>query len=56
MKLIDNKLELLEGMTIACIGPITADTATGLGLKVDVVAQDYTIDGLVQAILTYFQG
>ncbi|HBC92488.1 MAG TPA: HemD protein, partial [Pelotomaculum sp.] len=29
---------LLEGTTVACIGPVTADTARNLGLKVDVVA------------------
>jgi uroporphyrinogen III methyltransferase/synthase len=35
---------------IACIGPITADTARGLGLRVDVVASEHTVPGLVAAI------
>lgn len=45
---------LLDGATVACIGPITADTARELGLKVDVLASEYTIEGLVQAILSHF--
>ncbi len=42
---------LLEKPTIACIGPITADTARDLGLRVDVVAAEHTIPGLVKAII-----
>ncbi|MFQ6000856.1 MAG: uroporphyrinogen-III C-methyltransferase, partial [Anaerolineae bacterium] len=36
---------------IACIGPITARTAQELGIEVDVVAQEHTIEGLVEAIV-----
>ncbi len=39
---------------IACIGPITAATAAGLGLRVNVVAERYTIPGLVDALIGYF--
>lgn len=39
---------------IACIGPITAQTAHDVGLPVDVIASDYTMDGLVTAICEYF--
>jgi uroporphyrinogen-III synthase len=39
---------------IACIGPITANTARELGLRVDVVATEYTMAGLVQALADYF--
>lgn len=46
----------LEGVGVACIGPVTADTARGLGLKVDAVAEEYTIDGLVKVIQGYFSG
>ena len=35
---------------IACIGPITADTARELGLRVDVVAAEHTVPGLVAAL------
>ena len=50
----DRFKSLIEGVTIACIGPITADTARDLGFKVDIMAQDYTIDGLCEAILQHY--
>jgi uroporphyrinogen III methyltransferase / synthase len=46
--------QLMEGVTVACIGPITAKTAQKLGFHVDIVAEDYTIDGLCDAILKRF--
>jgi uroporphyrinogen III methyltransferase/synthase len=36
---------------VACIGPITADTARAAGLTVDVVAAEHTIEGLVEALI-----
>jgi len=36
---------------VACIGPITADTARRAGLRVDVIADVHTIDGLVDALI-----
>lgn len=45
---------LLEGVAVACIGPITSATARELGLNVDIEASEYTIDGLVEAILKYY--
>jgi uroporphyrinogen III methyltransferase/synthase len=39
---------------IACIGPITAQTAREVGLPVDVMAHEYTMDGLVAALADYF--
>lgn len=39
---------------IACIGPITAQTAQELGLHVDIVAKEYTIPGLVTALKELF--
>jgi uroporphyrinogen III methyltransferase/synthase len=36
---------------VACIGPITAETARAAGLTVDVVAAEHTIDGLVTALV-----
>jgi uroporphyrinogen III methyltransferase/synthase len=35
---------------VACIGPVTAQTAEEHGLKVDVVADEHTIEGLVSAL------
>lgn len=56
VKILDvpNLSALLEGITVACIGPITADTARDLGVKVDVVAGEYTIEGLVKSIQDYY--
>ena len=39
---------------VACIGPITAQTAREMGLRVDVVARQYDVDGLIQAIVEVF--
>jgi uroporphyrinogen-III synthase len=41
---------MADGARVAVIGPITADTARELGLRVDIVATTYTIAGLVEAI------
>ncbi len=46
----DEAHTLTERALIACIGPITAQTARELGLRVDVVANDYTIAGLLTAL------
>jgi len=48
--------ELMESVAVASIGPITTETAEGLGFHVDVTAKDYTMDGLVQAILEWKKG
>jgi uroporphyrinogen III methyltransferase/synthase len=42
------------GAAIACIGPVTAETARALGWSVDVEAGEYTTDGLVEALIDYF--
>jgi len=42
---------LADRVSIACIGPITAQTARDLGLRVDIIAQEYTTRGLVDAIV-----
>jgi len=40
---------------IACIGPVTVEKATGFGLKVDIVAEKYTTEGLTEAMVNYFE-
>jgi uroporphyrinogen III methyltransferase/synthase len=50
----DNYQELLKDVEIACIGPITAKTAEGYGLKVTIIAKEYTIEGLLAAIKKYY--
>jgi len=39
-----------RGCKVACIGPITAQTAEEAGFYVDLMASEYTIEGLVEAI------
>ncbi|NLJ77418.1 MAG: uroporphyrinogen-III C-methyltransferase [Peptococcaceae bacterium] len=51
---VPNVNTLLTGVAVACIGPITAGTARDMGVKVDLVAEEYTIEGLVKVILQYF--
>jgi uroporphyrinogen III methyltransferase / synthase len=41
---------ILGDAEIACMGPVTADTARKLGLPVSIVAREYTTHGLAQAI------
>jgi uroporphyrinogen III methyltransferase/synthase len=44
-------VELLARPRIASIGPITTATASGRGLRVDLTAREYTVPGLVEALL-----
>jgi hydroxymethylbilane synthase len=39
---------------IACIGPVTAETAREVGFEVGVVAEEHTASGLVDALATYY--
>ncbi len=45
----------INSAKVACIGPKTAGTATRVGLKVDIMAGEQTIPGLVTAIEEYFE-
>lgn len=42
---------LPDRVAVACIGPITAQTARDLAMRVDIIAQEYTTRGLVEAIV-----
>jgi uroporphyrinogen III methyltransferase/synthase len=47
----DDRLPAVLGdAEVACMGPVTADTARKLGLQVTIIAREYTTHGLVQAI------
>ncbi len=48
--------KLLENVVIASIGPITSDTARSLDIEPDIEAREYTIQGLVDSLLTYYEG
>jgi len=45
---------LLSGIVIACIGPITARTAKNWRMRVHIQPKEYTIPALTQAIVQYF--
>lgn len=45
---------LMQGIQVACIGAITAETAAQLGFTVDFVAKEFTIDGLCDAIVDHY--
>ncbi|HYF63750.1 MAG TPA: uroporphyrinogen-III synthase, partial [Herpetosiphonaceae bacterium] len=46
---------LLNTTAVASIGPITSQTARDLGLRVDLEAAEHTTDGLIAALVEYFQ-
>lgn len=50
---VDSFYELLEGVTIASIGPITTQTAIDLGFNVKITAKEFTISGLCRAIIDH---
>ncbi len=53
-RLLDGDVAPLSGVTVACIGPATASTAREVGLKVDIVAEEHTVVGLVDALERFF--
>jgi uroporphyrinogen III methyltransferase/synthase len=46
--------EWMKAVAVACIGPITAQTAQKKGFKVDLIPPKYTVDALAESILGYF--
>jgi uroporphyrinogen III methyltransferase/synthase len=46
---------LLRNTVVACIGPITAETARTYGLIPTIVAEEYTVPALARAIVEYFE-
>jgi len=46
---------LLGKAVVACIGPITAETARRHGVTVEIIPDEYTIEALTAALVTHFQ-
>jgi uroporphyrinogen III methyltransferase/synthase len=46
---------LMDGVAVASIGPITAATAEGLGLRTAIMPAEYTIPALARAIVAHFE-
>jgi uroporphyrinogen III methyltransferase/synthase len=45
--------QALNRTQTACVGPTTAAQAARLGIRVDILAEEYSIDGLVEALLRW---
>jgi uroporphyrinogen III methyltransferase/synthase len=54
VRMLDGDKAELESSLIACIGPTTAATAREIGLRVDLVAEEHTVEGLVKALVKHF--
>ncbi len=47
--------QALNRMDIFCIGPVTAETAEELGLHVDAIAAEHTINGLLETMVNFYR-
>jgi len=55
VKIMGRNFLLPKGVKIACIGPVTEATAKKAGLSVDIHQEEYTMEGLVGALINYFE-
>jgi uroporphyrinogen III methyltransferase/synthase len=46
--------DLLRSTVVASIGPVTAEAAQQLGIETHIMPREYTVPGLVRAIVEYF--
>lgn len=46
---------VLNGIKMASIGPVTSQTMKQLGIRVDIEAKEFTVDGLVNAVAAAFK-
>lgn len=53
---LNGDLADLKGVTVACIGPVTAETAREYGLVVEVEPAEHTIAALVEGLEAHFGG
>ena len=54
LDLLDGDKGLLDGVHIGCIGPVTTAAARERGLDIAFVAQQHTIEGLVDALRDFY--
>ena len=55
VNLLDEDSTQLSSSLIACIGPITAKTAVDMGLRVELIAEDATVESLVESLEKYWK-
>jgi uroporphyrinogen III methyltransferase/synthase len=53
---VDPVADLLQPVSIASIGPVTAEAALQCGIRTTIMPDEYTIPGLVRAIVDHFAG
>ncbi|WP_325176721.1 uroporphyrinogen-III C-methyltransferase [Paenibacillus alkalitolerans] len=53
---VEQPLDLLKGVAVFCIGPVTAGTVKESGLHITAVAEDATVDSLLRAMVQSFNG
>jgi uroporphyrinogen III methyltransferase/synthase len=51
---VDLLADMLQGVAVASIGPITSRSCRDLGLKVDIEPSQFTLPALSTAIKSYF--
>ena len=56
VRLLGGDVGRLDGVDVACIGPVTAAEARNAGLDVVILAQESTVEGLVDAITDHYGG
>jgi len=56
LEIMGKEFSIPPQIKIACIGPITAATVEKAGYTVDIHQEEYTMPGLVQALIDYFKG
>ena len=53
--LLDGNVAAINNAMVTCIGPATASAAAKAGIRVDIMAQEHAIPGLVAATESYFK-
>lgn len=53
VELFDDPLRVIGAALVACIGPVTADSACELGLPVHIIAEPHTVEGLIAALVAH---
>lgn len=55
LEIMGRDFKLPAHIDVACIGPVTAETAKKAGIKIDISQEEYTMEGLVQSLADYFK-
>jgi len=51
----DAAADLLHTTVVASMGPVTAEAAQQLGIRTDILPQEFTVNGLLQALIEFFR-